>query len=95
MTTEKFPIDLGKLLPLKLNPAVTSLTDEQRAALRQVLVRDSEINWRHLAATASIPLCFPPIEIRGRQYVDGGFRGGLPLWAAAPGGIGRRSACEN
>jgi len=25
---------------------------------------------------------FPPVEIGGRLYVDGGLRGGLPLWAA-------------
>lgn len=58
------------------------LTLTQLPGLRQVLVRDSEIGWRHLAATASIPLCFPPVEIRGRRYVDGGVGGGLPLWAA-------------
>ena len=60
--------------------------------LRQVLVRDSEIEWRHLAATASIPLCFPPVEIRGRRYVDGGFGGGLPLWAAEAMGATRMVA---
>jgi NTE family protein len=58
------------------------LTVIQLPMLRQVLVRDSEISWMHLAATASIVLCFPPVEIRGRLYVDGGLRGGLPLWAA-------------
>ena len=58
------------------------LTVTELPWLRQVLVRDSAIEWRHLAATASIPLCFPPVEIRGRRYVDGGLGGGLPLWAA-------------
>ena len=35
------------------------------------------------AATASIPGLFPSVSIGGRSYVDGGFRGALPLWAAA------------
>jgi predicted acylesterase/phospholipase RssA len=61
-------------------PFALTLTELPR--LRQVLARDGEITWRHLAASASIPLCFPPVEIGGRQYVDGGLRAGLPLWAA-------------
>lgn len=50
--------------------------------MRQHLVRDSDITWRHLAATCSIPFCFPPVRIAGRSYVDGGLMGALPLWAA-------------
>ena len=47
------------------------------------LVRDSEITWEHLAATASVPLCFPPVHIAGHSYLDGGFPAtALPLWAA-------------
>jgi NTE family protein len=55
------------------------LTVTELPWLRQVLVPDSQITWRHLAAAASIPLCFPPVEIGGRWYVDGGFRDALPL----------------
>jgi NTE family protein len=51
--------------------------------LRLHIIRDREITWKHLAATAAIPFCFPPVEIDGKRYVDGGFRGALPLWAAA------------
>ena len=58
------------------------LTVTELPRFRKLLVRDREITWRHLAATASIPLCFPPVEIGGRLYVDGGVGGGLPLWAA-------------
>ncbi|HTX33692.1 MAG TPA: patatin-like phospholipase family protein [Bryobacteraceae bacterium] len=58
------------------------LTLTELPRLRQVVVCGGEITWRHLAASASIPLCFPPVEIGGRRYVDGGFRGSLPLWAA-------------
>jgi NTE family protein len=57
------------------------------------LVRDSEITWQHLAATASIPMCFPPMTIQGRHYVDGGFPGSaLPLWAAEEMGATRAVA---
>src|SRR3954468_6566259 len=34
MSNETFPIDLSKLKPLKLDPSVNSLTDEQRATLQ-------------------------------------------------------------
>jgi NTE family protein len=49
---------------------------------RERLVRDAEITWRHLAATASIPALFPPVRIDGHLCVDGGLLGALPLWAA-------------
>jgi NTE family protein len=61
-------------------------------SLRLRLVRDGEITWRHLAASCSIPLCFPPVEIDDRRYVDGGFRGALPLWAAEQMGATRMVA---
>jgi predicted acylesterase/phospholipase RssA len=59
-----------------------ALTLVEVPSLRLRLVRDSEITWQHLAATCSIPCAFPPVEIGGKLYVDGGFRGALPLWAA-------------
>jgi NTE family protein len=60
--------------------------------LRQRLVRDSEISWRHLAATCSIPLLFPPVRIGATRYVDGGLLGALPLWAALEMGATRAIA---
>jgi transketolase len=56
MTTETFPIDLGKLLPLKLNPAVTSLTEEQRSALRHniQLARDTIVFFTALAGARGL-----------------------------------------
>jgi transketolase len=56
MTTETFPIDLGKLLPLTLNPAVTSLTDDQRAALRHniQLARDTIVFFTALAGARGL-----------------------------------------
>jgi NTE family protein len=62
--------------------------------LRQVLFQDGEITWRHLAAAASIPLCFPPVEIGGRRYVDGGFRSALPIPAAETMGATRAVAMQ-
>ena len=59
-----------------------ALTMIEVPALRPCLVKGEQVSWRHLAATCSIPFCFPPVEIGGARYVDGGLRGALPLWAA-------------
>jgi predicted acylesterase/phospholipase RssA len=59
-----------------------ALTLVETPLLRVHLVRGADVTWRHLAATASIPGFFPSVPISGRSYVDGGFRGALPLWAA-------------
>jgi len=70
------------------------LTLTEVPSLRAVLARDGEVTWQHLAATASIPLCFPPLKIGGRRYVDGGVRAALPLWAAAQMGATRIVALQ-
>jgi NTE family protein len=59
-----------------------ALTIVELPSLRSHIVREDKITWRHLAACCAIPFGFPPVEIEGRLYVDGGFRGALPLWAA-------------
>jgi NTE family protein len=59
-----------------------ALTTVELPSLRSQIVRDRDITWQHLAACCAIPLAFPPMEIGGRRYVDGGLRAGLPLWAA-------------
>lgn len=69
------------------------LTMVELPRLQNRLVRDAEITWEHLAATASVPLCFPPVKIQGRHYIDGGFPGSaLPLWAAEEMGATRAIA---
>jgi NTE family protein len=59
-----------------------ALTMVELPSMRCHIVRDKEVTWRHLAASGAIPCFFPPVEIDGRRYVDGGLRAGLPLWAA-------------
>jgi predicted acylesterase/phospholipase RssA len=59
-----------------------ALTMVELPTMKLRIVSDREITWRHLAATCAIPFCFPPVSIGDRRYVDGGMRGGLPLWAA-------------
>ncbi len=56
MTTETFPIDLGKLLPLKLDPAVATLSDAQRDALRHniQLMRDTIVFFTALAGARGL-----------------------------------------
>ncbi len=68
------------------------LTVVEVPRLRTCLLRDSEIGWQHLAASCSIPCCFPPVRIGGKHYVDGGLRGALPLWAAEAMGATRAIA---
>jgi NTE family protein len=60
--------------------------------MRVCLVPDAQITWRHLAATCSIPLAFPPVSIDGKRYVDGGLLGALPVWAAEEMGATRAIA---
>jgi transketolase len=56
MADETFPIDLGKLKPLKLDPAVTTLTDEQRATLKHniALCRDAIVFFTALAGAKGL-----------------------------------------
>jgi len=68
------------------------LTVVEVPRLRLRLFRNPDIGWRHLAATCSIPFCFPPVPIEGRKYVDGGVLGALPLWAAEEMGATRAVA---
>jgi len=58
------------------------LTVVETPRLNVRLVRGPDITWRHMAATCSIPLLFPPVSLDGRRCVDGGLMGALPLWAA-------------
>jgi len=60
--------------------------------LRPCAISGSDVTWQHLAASGSIPCVFPPVKIDGRYYVDGGFRGALPLWAAEEAGATRAIA---
>src|SRR5689334_17799291 len=56
MANETFPIDLGKLQGLKLDPAVSTLTDPQRAALKSniQLCRDAIVFFTSLAAAKGL-----------------------------------------
>jgi transketolase len=56
MATETFPIDLGKLQPLKLDPSVTTLTDAQKATLKHniQLCRDTIVFFTALAGAKGL-----------------------------------------
>jgi transketolase len=56
MAQETFPIDLGKLKPLKLDPAVTTLSEEDKATLRHniLLCRDAIIFFTALAGAKGL-----------------------------------------
>jgi NTE family protein len=71
-----------------------ALTLAEVPRLRPLIVRNSEVTWQHLAAVCSIPMAFPPVAIAGRQYVDGGLLGALPVWAAEEMGATRAIALD-
>ena len=56
MAQETFPIDLSKLKPLKLDPAVTSLSDDAKATLRHniQLCRDAIVFFTSLAGARGL-----------------------------------------
>ena len=56
MANETFPIDLGKLEPLRLDPAVTMLTDAQKATLKHniQLCRDAIVFFTALAGAKGL-----------------------------------------
>jgi transketolase len=56
MANETFPIDLGKLEPLKLDPAITALTDAQKATLKHniQLCRDAIVFFTALAGAKGL-----------------------------------------
>jgi NTE family protein len=70
------------------------LTLAEVPRLKPLLVRGPEVTWQHLAAACSIPLCFPPVEIDGKRYLDGGLLGALPTWAAEEMGATRAIAVD-
>jgi transketolase len=56
MANETFPIDLGKLQPLKLDPTVSTLSDAQKATLKQniQLCRDTIVFFTALAGAKGL-----------------------------------------
>ena len=50
--------------------------------MRARVFGNRDVTWQHLAAACSVPALFPPVQIGGVRYFDGGFRSALPLWAA-------------
>src|SRR5262249_37857135 len=56
MAAETFPIDLGALKPVKLDPTKTELTDDQRAALKHniQLCRDAIVFFTALAGAKGL-----------------------------------------
>ena len=65
--------------PARIEYAVT-LTDLAR--MKPHLARDSDVTWKHLAASCAIPGLIPQRRIDGRWYSDGGLLNPLPVWAA-------------
>jgi NTE family protein len=61
-------------------PLAVTATDAFR--MKPAVFRDSEITWKHLAASCALPILLPQVWIGGRLYSDGGLLNPLPVWAA-------------
>ena len=57
-------------------------SDKGAHPMRDIEVRPTLLELRHVAASAAIPLLFPPVPIDGRWYLDGGLRHNTPLTPA-------------
>ena len=66
-------------LPLRIRYAVTAV---RLPRFQTELFVDGDVTWRHLVASCSIPLGYPPTRISSGWYVDGGLICALPVWAA-------------
>ena len=60
-----------------------AITATELPRMKPRIFRDSEITWRHLAASCALPFALPQVRIGTHWYSDGGLLGALPLWAAA------------
>jgi predicted acylesterase/phospholipase RssA len=60
-----------------------AITATELPRMKPRIFRDSEITWRHLAASCALPFALPQVRIGTQWYSDGGLLGALPLWAAA------------
>jgi NTE family protein len=60
-----------------------AITATELPRMKPRIFRDSEITWRHLAASCALPIALPQVRIGTRWYSDGGLLGALPSWAAA------------
>jgi len=66
-----------------------AITATELPRMKPRIFRDSEITWRHLAASCALPFALPQVRIGSHWYSDGGLLGALPLWAAAEMGATR------
>lgn len=57
-------------------------TNKEPRPMRDIEVVPTRLELRHVAASAAIPLLFPPVPIAGRWYLDGGLRHNTPLTPA-------------
>jgi NTE family protein len=60
-----------------------AITATELPRMKPRIFRDSEISWKHLAASCALPLALPQVRIGASWYSDGGLLGALPCWAAA------------
>jgi NTE family protein len=82
---ERFEGAIGAILPDREWPAALHVTaiDAEDGSLRLFDAGSGVALVKAVAASCSVPGVFPPVEIEGRLYIDGGVRSGSGLDLAA------------
>ncbi len=59
--------------------SVATVTDIETAKTEYITLDGNDRQWRVLVATCALPILFPPVEINGRLYMDGGITDSVPV----------------
>jgi predicted acylesterase/phospholipase RssA len=80
---EDLPSNIRRMMAHYTPRMPFAITATELPRMKPRIFRDSEITWRHLAASCALPFALPQVRIGTHWYSDGGLLGALPLWAAA------------
>lgn len=75
---EKIPFDLDAFQNYSGKFVITT-TDAETGNVHYFQKEDVDREFKTLQATCSLPVIFPPVEINGRKYYDGGLSNPIPI----------------
>lgn len=59
--------------------SVATVTNIETAKTEYITLDGSDKEWKVLVATCALPILFPPVEIDGKTYMDGGITDSVPV----------------
>jgi len=68
---------------------VAAVTDYETGSPEYIPVAADDTAFYTLRATCALPIMFPPIEINGKKYMDGGIADSIPFEHAIKNGCGK------